>query len=91
MEKPTVNQLIVMRLADMHTRHPQQDDTKVCSKCGQQVGIYPSGQRALAEDSDLEILCMKCVPANDLGAYLNSPAPGAIEEALDLMFDKRKK
>jgi len=49
-----------MRLADMHRVHPQQDNTKVCSVCGHQVGIYPSGQAALRRDPMMIVVCQVC-------------------------------
>jgi DNA-directed RNA polymerase subunit RPC12/RpoP len=56
-------ELIVMRLADMERIHPNQDNSHVCSKCGQQVGIYPSGQMYLKERPNLDIICSRCAGA----------------------------
>src|SRR5690348_14830419 len=70
--------LIVMRLADMSLVHPQQDNSRVCSKCGRQVGIYPSGQAVLARHPDTVITCNVCAgPELAVNAIL---APGALEE-----------
>lgn len=52
--------LVVMRLEDMWRRHPRQDNSRVCSKCGEKVGIYPSGQSALKADPTLAIVCNVC-------------------------------
>ena len=53
-------ELVTMRLKDMTRVHPAQDDTKVCSKCGAPVGIYPSGQRALRNNPAIKIVCSVC-------------------------------
>jgi hypothetical protein len=58
MTKPDA--LIVMRLANMYQTHPGADLTKVCSKCGQRVGIYPSGLRQLRAHPGLPIICVIC-------------------------------
>lgn len=53
-----MRELIVMRLADMHRHHPSQDNSKVCSRCHEPVGIYPSGQKTLRRDKALAIVCI---------------------------------
>ena len=68
--------LIAMRLADMLLVHPQQDNSRVCSKCGHQVGIYPSGQTVLAGEPNAVITCLVCAGPQDRMAL----APGALEE-----------
>ena len=72
-----MSELIVMRLCDMHRVHPDQDDSKVCSKCGFQVGIYPSGQRILEQKPHMKIICNVCATFSEYPVVL---APGAIEE-----------
>lgn len=52
--------LVVMRLKDMWNLHPDQDNSRVCSKCGEGVGIYPSGQNALARMPEMAIICAIC-------------------------------
>jgi hypothetical protein len=52
--------LVAMRLADMVRVHPHQDNSKKCSDCGHQVGIYPSGQNALRHNKTMKILCSRC-------------------------------
>ena len=49
-----------MRLKDMWKVHPNQDSSRVCSKCGEAVGIYPSGQRVLQENPQAKIICAPC-------------------------------
>ena len=73
MHKPP--QILCMRLADMHRIHPDQDNTRVCARCGHTVGIYPSGQKMLRKFPTLEIVCQRCSP-NFTGIL----APGAINE-----------
>lgn len=52
--------LIAMRLADMHRRHPQQDNSRTCAGCGHAVGIFPSGQAVLKANLVSQILCQVC-------------------------------
>jgi hypothetical protein len=52
--------LVVMRLADMHRMHPQQDNSRTCDLCDAPVGIYPSGQAQLEADPTTEIACSVC-------------------------------
>lgn len=54
-------ELITMRLIDMHWTHPSQDNSRVCSKCGQRVGIYPSSIAALKKCPQAVIICSHCV------------------------------
>jgi len=52
--------LICMRLIDMHKVHPQQV-TQECALCGEKVGVYPSGQKALRlSPGPIEIMCQVC-------------------------------
>ena len=84
--KMTRDRLLVMRLADMRLVHPQQDNTKVCSECGYQVGIYPSGQAALRRDPMLTVVCQVCIATDAPERY--ELAPGAENEPLESI--KRK-
>lgn len=70
--------LVVMRLADMHRVHPAMDRRRRCGQCNQPVGIYPSGQRVIAEFPTAEIQCHVC--AGTLDPRTATPAPGALEE-----------
>jgi hypothetical protein len=54
-------ELVTMRLVDMSMVHPAQDNSRVCSRCGQQVGIYPSGQGILRNNPNIKIVCAVCV------------------------------
>lgn len=56
--------LICMRLADMTCVHPRQDDSRTCAECGERVGIYPSGQKALKANPAMVIVCARCAFAN---------------------------
>jgi hypothetical protein len=64
------DELVTMRLADMNRVHPAQDNSHACSACGHQVGIYPSGQRALRQHPNMKIMCIRCAVK----------APGTITE-----------
>jgi hypothetical protein len=70
--------LVVMRLKDMHRRHPDQINSKKCSVCNTRVGIYPSGQRALQKNFNLKIICQVCNLR--LGPSIGVAAPGVFEE-----------
>lgn len=70
-------ELIVMRLADMTVLHPDQDESRLCSKCRRQVAIYPSGQEVLRRHPDAIIVCQVCAGPVDPSANL---APGALAE-----------
>jgi hypothetical protein len=52
--------LVVMRLKDMGRVHPDQDNSRLCSQCGEPVGVYPSGQAALRDRPDMRIVCHVC-------------------------------
>ena len=64
--------LVCMRLKDMQRVHPYQDNSHVCSKCGERVGIYPSGQSALKGNPAMPIICAICVQEGPRGE--NRPA-----------------
>jgi hypothetical protein len=72
--------LLVMRLENMKVKHPDQDNSYHCINCLKQVGIYPSGQRAILEHPDIEIICEVCAGSK---VWLGEPVPGAIEEAIE--------
>jgi hypothetical protein len=63
--------LVVMRLADMWKRHPDQDDTKLCGMCGSAVGIYPSGQTQIRLHPQTKIVCFNCVDFAALGKEID--------------------
>ena len=71
------NIVVCMRLADMATIHPQQDNTRVCDVCKSQVGIYPSGQSALWRDPDARIHCQRCFASLDKLDRLDLVIPAA--------------
>ena len=79
--------LLTMRLSDMRRRHPRQDNSRHCSGCGEQVGIYPSGQLLLAENPGLRILCNHCIDPRPGDAHLISPA---VLEEIKESYDARK-
>ena len=74
--------LIVMRLANMHRVHPRQDNSRVCAVCGEQVGIYPSGQAMLRRDPTIRIICDVCFTPADI-ADITFLAPGAEREPFE--------
>lgn len=77
------NMLIVMRLVDMHRVHPQQITGK-CERCGEVVGIYPSGQSAMKQYPDIEIVCQVCNPPDGSQEL----APGAEQEPFESVNKK---
>jgi hypothetical protein len=52
--------LVVMRVATMTKAHPKTDFTHRCARCHEPVGIFPSGQRLLREQPNVEIVCHGC-------------------------------
>jgi hypothetical protein len=65
--------LTVMRLKDMRRVHPEQIEGK-CARCGEVVGIYPSGQKVMRDyPGQVELVCQIC---NDPPAG-SALAPGA--------------
>lgn len=70
--KPQGVVLVAMRLADMTRMHPRQDDSRSCLKCGERVGIYPSGQAALQRYPGAIVMCVQCAKAEPAGE--NEPA-----------------
>ena len=76
-------ELIVMRLSDMIRVHPEQITAR-CSKCNEEVGVYPSGQRVMAMIPDTVLVCSVCKGPSAASAPL---APGAEFEPFE---SKRK-
>jgi hypothetical protein len=72
--------LCVMRLADMWLTHPDMDTTHQCTRCGEAVGIYPSGMAIIARAKAVEIICQRCV--TEAETRTARPAPGALAEAV---------
>lgn len=57
--------LAVMRESDMFVAHPDTKYDRVCSNCGERVGIYPSGQEVLRAYKNVTLICNRCVgPVN---------------------------
>ena len=57
--------LLVARAADMLLIHPATDWSRTCERCGETVGIFPSGQKAIVDRAgNIEIVCDIC--ARDL-------------------------
>lgn len=79
-----MTQLIAMRLADMHRVHPDQIEAH-CGRCGEVVGVYPSGQKVLREMPDVELVCQVCQPPSGLQIL----APGAELEPLQSIASSR--
>jgi hypothetical protein len=82
--------LTVMRLANMHKVHPQMTVEHKCDRCGEQTGIYPSGQAVIQRygRENIEIVCDVCAGPNVVG----EPAPGALGEfGQSASFDPTKK
>jgi hypothetical protein len=85
-------QLTVMRLANMHKVHAQMTTAYNCDLCGEQAGIYPSGQRVIREHGRNNIVIVCDVCAGPDVALVAPPAPGALEEVgQSVPFDPTKK
>jgi hypothetical protein len=70
-----VKLLVVMRLGNMQRVHPGQDNSRTCARCGERVGIYPSGQQVIAAHPEFEIVCEICIERTHVD--LTFLAPGA--------------
>jgi hypothetical protein len=70
--------LLVMRAADMFVEHPDTDYTHVCSRCGEPVGIYPSGQHVM-QHYEVTLVCNRCTSPSEREAG-TALAPGALDE-----------
>jgi DNA-directed RNA polymerase subunit RPC12/RpoP len=78
--RPRKQVLIVMRTADMVVVHPLTDFSRKCARCGEEVGIYPSGQAVIGRfGKKTEIVCNYCIGAEQVSGA--QPAPGALSEA----------
>lgn len=58
--------LICMRLADMDVVHPNMT-VRTCSKCGHEVGVYPSSMRAIEDhggEPRATLMCYVCKPVS---------------------------
>ena len=76
--------LICTRLIDMTVMHPDEDDTHRCHECGHYVGIYPTGQRALAEWPDTPIVCSVCMPVDEIQqSFFAGTVEEIVQEAKD--------
>jgi hypothetical protein len=70
--------LLTMRLANMFVGHPDMVTDRVCPRCGETVGIYPSGQRLLAKKGNrVDLICEVCYGPVDDEAR---PLPGVERE-----------
>jgi hypothetical protein len=71
MSKPSG--LVATRLANMSVTHPAQDNSHVCSQCGERVGIYPSGMEQIRKHPGMDIICVVCA-LKDANIIINKPA-----------------
>jgi hypothetical protein len=78
-------ELVTLRLVDMARVHPAQDNTRVCSRCGQQVGIYPSGQAILRDNPDVKVSCVQCAMSarGTIESLAAAPWPVIVQESRD--------
>jgi hypothetical protein len=85
--------LVTMRLADMHKVHPEQA-TMACARCGEPVGVYPSGQKAIRlAPGPVEVICQVCAleTAFEKSDVVQSAAPigEIVQEVRDSVPAKR--
>jgi hypothetical protein len=73
-------ELLVMRLVDMGRIHPGQDNSHKCSRCGYQVGIYPSGQDFLRKNDTARIVCTICADVSSKSIIFEAPSDQIIQE-----------
>ena len=85
--------LVVMRAANMTKVHPQTDWTHQCERCHQPVGIFPSGQRLLRKQPNVEIVCDGCAGDTTAIMLAGEALLGVRQEAreaVDFDFTKKK-
>lgn len=73
-------ELIVVRLKDIIRVHPDQITAR-CSKCNEEVGVYPSGQNAMKNVPNLVLVCSVCKGPFDV--FSTPLAPGAEREPFE--------
>ena len=84
--------LVVMRVARMTKAHPETDFTHRCARCREPVGIFPSGQRLLREQPNVEIVCDGCAGNTTAIMLAGEALPGVRQEARESVdFDFTKK
>ena len=84
--KATPIRLVTMRLVDMHKVHPEQV-VMDCAFCGEKVGVYPSGQKALRlAPGPNEIICQVCA-AQKVDKNDTAKPAGPIAEIVQEMRD----
>ena len=81
--------LVAMRLVDMVKVHPGQA-TKACASCGQPVGVYPSGQKALRKHPEAEIMCQVCAAKSAAVERDTHAAAAPIAEILQEIRDSTR-
>jgi hypothetical protein len=70
--------LVAMRLANMTVGHPDMTVDHACARCGETLGLYPSGQGVLARYGNrVDLVCEICYGPVAPGTAL---APGAAAE-----------
>lgn len=79
----TPEKLVCTRLHDMTKMHPEQTEGE-CVNCHQTVGIYPTGQRALARWPSMKIWCTNCAMLDRTLINEYRPA-GTADEVLNEM------
>jgi hypothetical protein len=80
-------ELICTPLHQQTQMHPRQIE-RPCSACGQQVGIYPTGQAAMKAYPHMKIICPDCSRLNP-NKYDKSYSAGKPEEVLQEMRESK--
>lgn len=67
--------LLCMRASDMARVHPETDWSHKCERCGESIGVYPSGQRVIARlgRANIILVCNRCQQPGPVAVL----APGA--------------
>jgi hypothetical protein len=83
-------QLVAMRTMNMSKTHPEAKYGYVCGTCGEQMCLFPSGQRILRENPGIPLCCDVCFYR--MGGTKECIIPPEVgretQEAID--FTKRK-
>ncbi len=53
--------LVTMRVVNCIVQHPQADYSHKCNRCNEPVCIWPTGQAAISEIPEIEVVCDVCI------------------------------
>jgi hypothetical protein len=82
--------VVATRLVDMDHIHPHQDNSKLCSRCGARVGLYPTSQTALKKNPSAKIVCVPCALKDMRPDDINVMAAASWDEFIQEVRDSKR-